>query len=134
MEYFHLLLRKHLAMQVYWGLTHRKVPFQLVRLLCLKLYFYHCLDYIRPAWSFFWQVPGAMVPWVLVIILVNSSLSTNMVWRFILAAGSIPAALVVVFVCIEISQETTSKKQILHSNNFQKGEFRCLLSANPILC
>lgn len=46
--------------------------------------------------SFFWQAPGSMVPWLLALLVVPTSMSSNDEWRFLLGIGALP-------VCIAIS-------------------------------
>ena len=45
--------------------------------------------------SFFWQAPGSMVPWLLALVIVPTSMSSDSEWRFLLAAGAIPVLMAI---------------------------------------
>jgi PHS family inorganic phosphate transporter-like MFS transporter len=46
--------------------------------------------------AFFWQSPGAMLPWSTALILAQTALTNNYKWRLILGLGFVPGALVVI--------------------------------------
>lgn len=48
--------------------------------------------------SFFWQAPGSMVPWLLALLIVPTSLSSSAEWRILLGVGAVPV-IVAVFLC-----------------------------------
>ena len=51
--------------------------------------------------SFFWQAPGAMFPWILALILVQTDMSSQAKWRLLLGIGSVPLAIAVAACFIE---------------------------------
>jgi len=61
--------------------------------------------------SFFWQVPGAMMPWVVALLLLLTDIPVNNRWRIVLGVGGIPAMFVVLLVYYEMGQEAESKGQ-----------------------
>jgi hypothetical protein len=78
--------------------------------------------------SFFWQVPGAMAPWVVALLLLLTDVSANNKWRLILGVGGIPAMLVVMLVYYEMGMEdeegkVRSRKDSFNSIQIQKGKF-----------
>ena len=46
------------------------------------------------SWAFFWQIPGVMAPYIVALILMQTSLSTNVQFRVLLTCGAIPTAIV----------------------------------------
>lgn len=45
--------------------------------------------------AFFWQAPGSMMPWILALIIAQTSMSTESKWRLLLGFGAIPLAIAV---------------------------------------
>ncbi|CAM9723398.1 unnamed protein product, partial [Ectocarpus fasciculatus] len=45
--------------------------------------------------SFFWQAPGSMVPWLLALVVVPTSMSSATEWRFLLGIGALPVAIAI---------------------------------------
>lgn len=78
------------------------------------------------SWSFFWQVPGSMTPWLIGFIFTYTSVSSDMRWRLLLGLGSIPSGLVVICSILElramavIKEETTSLKNSQNSHIDQR--------------
>jgi PHS family inorganic phosphate transporter-like MFS transporter len=72
------------------------------------------------SWSFFWQSPGAVSPWIIAYLLTyNEQMSDNTKWRLVLGIGAIPAAIVVMGSIYETYySESTSK----NTNSVQKVE------------
>lgn len=50
---------------------------------------------VSASWSFFYQMPAIVAPWLLAYILTFTSISTTSNWRLILGSGAIPSGLVV---------------------------------------
>ena len=61
--------------------------------------------------SFFWQVPGAMTPWIVALCLILTDISPNNKWRIVLGLGGIPATVVVILVYHEMGLEAEAKHQ-----------------------
>ena len=61
------------------------------------------------AYSFFWQTPGSLAPWVLAIAFTYTTLSINLRWRLLLGLGSIPSFIVLLCVLSEKKSQGTSK-------------------------
>lgn len=53
------------------------------------------------AYAFFWQIPGAVSPWLLSYILSYTTLSTGYRWRLVLGLGSIPPLLSIICLWLE---------------------------------
>jgi PHS family inorganic phosphate transporter-like MFS transporter len=50
------------------------------------------VDSAKSSWTFFWQSPGLLGPWLLAYILTfNSSISTSAKWRLVLGLGTLPS-------------------------------------------
>ena len=56
----------------------------------------------RSAMAFFWQIPGSLTPWAAAYLFSFLSLSVDTQWRLLLGLGSIPAALVVCLLIVEM--------------------------------
>jgi PHS family inorganic phosphate transporter-like MFS transporter len=61
----------------------------------------HATNSAGSAIAFFWQIPGAVSPWLLSYILTYSSLSTGYRWRLVLGLGAIPPFLSICCLWIE---------------------------------
>lgn len=65
------------------------------------------------SWSFFWQLPALLMPYLLGIAVSNSDLSSESRWRFILGFGVIPCFLTLCFLFYErrlLSQRAQKQK------------------------
>jgi hypothetical protein len=86
-----------------------------------------CFPSCFAARSFFWQVPGAMTPWLVALLLCLTDLSSNSKWRIILGMGGFPAVLVVVLVYYELGLEAEKKhqkrKDSFNAMHIQKGPY-----------
>jgi PHS family inorganic phosphate transporter-like MFS transporter len=60
---------------------------------------------IASAFSFFWQTPGSVAPWVIALLISRSALSTGAKWRLVLGLGAIPSVAVVAGVVLADSLE-----------------------------
>lgn len=73
--------------------------------------------------AFFWQVPGAMTPWIIAYCMVSAgSVSTDLRWRLILGIGAIPALMVVCLSLLESykvkeNRSYTEESVVNFSNN-----------------
>lgn len=68
--------------------------------------------------SFFWQMPGSMAPWIVVLILVKAGVDNKMMWRLLLGLGCIPSIFVVACVYLE----STDKQYVRqHGPSFDAG-------------
>ena len=63
--------------------------------------------------AFFWQVPGAMTPWMITYLL---SYGSKINWRLILALGAVPTTIVVILTVLEV-KASTIKKEISDNNS-----------------
>lgn len=59
---------------------------------------------LNSACSFFWQTPGAMAPWLLLLGMTHSRLSTAARWRLLLGMGAIPNVMVLICLLLENKQ------------------------------
>jgi len=59
------------------------------------------VDVASAAYAFFWQVPGAMTPWLFAMIFSYSSMSADVQWRLLLGLGAVPSAFVVICSVLE---------------------------------
>lgn len=70
---------------------------------------------ISAAWSFVWQMPGMLLPYLMAILLVSiPSISTSEQWRLVLGLGSIPSTLCVICLSIELYYKKRSYEQLSH--------------------
>jgi PHS family inorganic phosphate transporter-like MFS transporter len=51
--------------------------------------------------SFFWQTPGSLFPWILILVFTATPMSTDIKWRLLLALGALPSIIVVILDCYE---------------------------------
>jgi PHS family inorganic phosphate transporter-like MFS transporter len=64
-------------------------------------------------WSYFWQMPGFFIPWLLGYILSYSgTVSTSGKWRLLLALGCVPSFIAVGLLCYESSINLGSFKKL----------------------
>lgn len=76
---------------------------------------------VAASWSYFWQLPAAVTPWIFAYILASKSntsdpLSSEFMWRLILSVGSIPCALAVIALLIEEYMYVRTAKSTCTSN------------------
>lgn len=80
----------------------------------------HGPNILATSWTFFWQSPGAVAPWIVAYFLTyNEHMSDNTKWRLVLGIGSIPAAFVVMGSIYE-TYYTQNRSKNLTSNSFNK--------------
>jgi PHS family inorganic phosphate transporter-like MFS transporter len=60
------------------------------------------------SWSFFWQLPGLILPWLLGYCFSYSSLTTSQRWRLIMGLGAIPSLLTIAALYIEATMQPTT--------------------------
>jgi len=90
------------------------------------------LNLIAASWSYFWQMPGILAPWVLTFFLnlnKNSSASAN--WRCLLGFGAIPSGICTILLLIEyLSSDNKSEKLLRErvSQNNTWGELKEYMS------
>ena len=70
---------------------------------------------VDSAKSFFWQAPGAMMPWMLAYYISFLDLSVNFKWRFLLGFGAVPGILVVIGTLLEF-RFSSIKVELLKSD------------------
>jgi PHS family inorganic phosphate transporter-like MFS transporter len=80
-------------------------------------------DFVNPisaAWSFVWQMPGMLLPYLIAIMLIlNPIMSTSEQWRLVLGLGSIPSILCVICLLIELFYK---KKSYEHLSSTISGD------------
>jgi len=95
----------------------------------------HGVDVHSAAFSFFWQVPGSMTPWLIALIFSNiTDMSNDTKWRIVLGLGALPAAIVAVcsYVEICIKQKVTHEEQQTLKSVLQK-DLRRMETDNVII-
>lgn len=78
-------------------------------------------DVTGAAWSFFWQSPGAMTPWILAYIFTYTSLSVELKWRLLLGIGCLPGIVVVIASYYDNTDTAARKKPELVSEKISRG-------------
>lgn len=54
------------------------------------------------AWSYFWQIPGSIAPWIVGALLgCTSHLSDSDKWRLLLGLGAVPSAITILFIILD---------------------------------
>ena len=60
------------------------------------------LNLLAASWSYFWQMPGILAPWVMTLFLnLNSKSTPSQNWRAVLGFGSIPYGICTILLIIE---------------------------------
>lgn len=88
------------------------------------------IDLNAASWSFFWQVPGSMTPWILALIFSKCDISVDTRWRLLLGLGAIPSSFVVFCSILEMraaqnqnqADDITASHALLnpvHADNFE---------------
>lgn len=70
------------------------------------------VDPMATSYSFFWQMPGMLAPWILACIFTDTSLTTSERWRLILGLGSIPCAIPVILLLMEDCLTASKRKKL----------------------
>ena len=71
------------------------------------------VDIASAAYAFFWQVPGAMTPWLLAFIFSYSTMSANVQWRLLLGQGSVPSTFVVICSILENNLNQQNAEELI---------------------
>ena len=80
------------------------------------------LNLIAASWGYFWQMPGILAPWVMMLLLNsnnNSSPSAN--WRAVLGMGSIPSGICTVLLMLEYLSSDNKADKLLASRSSSKN-------------
>ena len=91
------------------------------------------LNLIAASWSYFWQMPGILAPWVLTFFLnLNKKSSASANWRLLLGFGAIPSGICTILLIIEYLTNDKKSEKLLTtttvSQNNTWGELKEYLS------
>jgi len=101
------------------------------------------IDLNAASWSFFWQVPGSMTPWILALIFSQCDMSADSRWRLLLGLGAIPSSFVVFCSLLETrtalnqgkADDITASHALLnpvHADNFEHHADGAIVSSNSM--